>query len=247
MKFQAHLLIKFSGERILTATYLIDRYPTPILDHKTPFEALIRKPPSYSHLRVFGCLCFAFTLKSQKDKFSAKAIKCIFIDYPFGKKACTLFYLTSHKIIHSRDVHFYEHVFPYQTITSDSSSPSVMSPSLSSSPSDDELYATTHSDIPPFETSPSNVPATDIRSISPMSISSIPPTTNESSSISTSPNESSSPTSSASSSPPIPDPPVISRPTRTRILPARYHEYAGLPSSTVVSNSSLSFSQLFVL
>lgn len=53
---------------------------TPILNNKSLYE------PSYSHLEVFGHLCFASTLSQHRSKFDARARKCVFIRYPTGVK-----------------------------------------------------------------------------------------------------------------------------------------------------------------
>lgn len=59
LRFQASLPLQYWGECVLTVTYLINRLSTPILQNRTPFEVLFQKPPSYDHLKVFGCLAFA--------------------------------------------------------------------------------------------------------------------------------------------------------------------------------------------
>ncbi|KAL0322510.1 UNVERIFIED_CONTAM: Retrovirus-related Pol polyprotein from transposon TNT 1-94 [Sesamum angustifolium] len=81
LMFQASLPIKFWGDAILTATYLINRTPTKVLNWQTPFEMLYGRPPQYGHLRTFGSLCYATDITPHKAKFHSRALKCILIGY----------------------------------------------------------------------------------------------------------------------------------------------------------------------
>lgn len=77
--FQAHLPVRFLGEGIMAATYLINRTLSVLLKGKTPYELLYDAAPDYAHLRVFGSLCFARRVSRDHDKFQEKSIRRMFL------------------------------------------------------------------------------------------------------------------------------------------------------------------------
>ncbi|XP_074314693.1 uncharacterized protein LOC141649926 [Silene latifolia] len=116
LRFQANLPIDFWGECVLTAAYLINRTPTKLLNGRTPYELLYGHQPNFDNLRVFGCLAYAHNKQRPKDKFNERGTRCLFIGYPKHKKGWRLYNLKTRKFFESRDVIFYEHVFPYNEL-----------------------------------------------------------------------------------------------------------------------------------
>ncbi|MCF8704093.1 hypothetical protein L3055_11205, partial [Corynebacterium sp. MC-02] len=81
MLSMAKLPKPFWGEAVRAACYLINRSPSVPLDFKVPEKLWSGKDPSYSHLRVFGCLAYAHVSKELKQKLDARTTPCIFIGY----------------------------------------------------------------------------------------------------------------------------------------------------------------------
>ncbi|MFS7910246.1 putative RNA-directed DNA polymerase [Helianthus anomalus] len=112
--FQSGIPLKFWSECILTSSYLINRTPSSVLNGGSPYELLFGFKPSLNHLKIFGCLCF-FTILTNNDKLEERAEKCVFMGYSNYKKGYKVWSLDQRKFIFSRDVSFYENVFPYKT------------------------------------------------------------------------------------------------------------------------------------
>nr|GEV64818.1 retrovirus-related Pol polyprotein from transposon TNT 1-94 [Tanacetum cinerariifolium] len=94
---QLHAQLSFMGDCVITATYLINRFPTAVLQFKTPYEVLLNSEPIYEQLRVFGYLAVASNPSRIADKFEARGVPCLFFGYPQGYKMLNL-------LIHTRFV-----------------------------------------------------------------------------------------------------------------------------------------------
>ncbi|GKC48116.1 putative RNA-directed DNA polymerase, partial [Tanacetum coccineum] len=105
--------LRFWSDCVLTVVYLISRLLSLVLKGKCPYELVFKKKPSLSHLRCFGCLCFS-TVLNNHDKLSFKSEKCVLIGYSSVKKAYKLLSLDTRNVFFSRDVKFYETVFPFK-------------------------------------------------------------------------------------------------------------------------------------
>ena len=101
----------FWAEALSTAVYLRNRSPTSALKGKTPFEAREGKKPNVSHLKSFGCTCYAHIPKDERKKLDSKSKKCILLGYGDCVKGYRVYDISRSKVIHSRDVIFNEHEF----------------------------------------------------------------------------------------------------------------------------------------
>ena len=119
LRFQAYLPFKFWGDCILTSAHIINRIPTSNLSIKSPYELLFSKAPPYHHLKVFGYLFFfSSNLLSNRTKFDARSVPCLFLGYPHGIKGYKLLNLSNKSVFISRNVVFHEHIFPFSFPTS---------------------------------------------------------------------------------------------------------------------------------
>ena len=77
-------------EAVATAVYLINRLSTKILGMKTPLQILSSltdiPTPLTLPLKIFGCSVYVHVPKHERSKFSACALKCIFLGYGINQK-----------------------------------------------------------------------------------------------------------------------------------------------------------------
>ena len=94
---------------------MINKLPTPILSHDSPFQKLFGCTPDSHFLKTFGCTCFPHLRPYNSHKLQFRSSKCLFLGYSSTHKG----YLCLHpfgKIYISRNVIFNEHEFPYSEL-----------------------------------------------------------------------------------------------------------------------------------
>ncbi|GAA0138952.1 hypothetical protein LIER_42558 [Lithospermum erythrorhizon] len=109
----------------MCANYYISNKQVSIafFEYKSPFQLLFDKEPSYQHLKSFGCLCYAVNHAPGRTKFDSRSQPCIFIGYPFGKKAYKLYDLTTRTVLSSKDVTFHKSCYPFHHVSLPTNSP----------------------------------------------------------------------------------------------------------------------------
>jgi hypothetical protein len=113
MMHHARLPSRFWVECFSTATFLINRLPSPNLNMESPFFRLFGKHPDYSTFRVLGCKCFPYLGDYRQDKLSPKSLPCVFIGYRTEHKGYKCLYPPTGRIYISRHVVFDEEVLPF--------------------------------------------------------------------------------------------------------------------------------------
>ncbi|PNX72737.1 retrovirus-related Pol polyprotein from transposon TNT 1-94, partial [Trifolium pratense] len=110
---QASLPAKFWSYAFLTAAYLINRLPTPTLNMNTPYHILFHRPPNYTKLKTFGCLCFPWLKPYTQNKLEPRSEPCVFLGYSLTQSAYICYNFKNHKTYVSRHVQFIENTFPF--------------------------------------------------------------------------------------------------------------------------------------
>jgi len=109
---QSGLSSKYWVDSFLTAIFLINRLPSPVLQHDSPFSKLMKRAPNYTILRTFGCLCYPLLRPYANHKLSFRSKPCIFIGYGGNQKGYRCPDPTTNKVYLSRSVIFDETHFP---------------------------------------------------------------------------------------------------------------------------------------
>ncbi|PKU88027.1 Retrovirus-related Pol polyprotein from transposon TNT 1-94 [Dendrobium catenatum] len=140
---------KYWPDAVLTATYLINRIPSPNTDNVSPYELLNHKAPSYAHLRTFGSACFPLIPANARHKLQPKAQLCVFLGYSDNYKGYKCCDLHNNKIIFSRHVTFDENCFPFLNSSSNHNTENVQISPLFLTPTSVYQPGTSHTSHTP--------------------------------------------------------------------------------------------------
>nr|ABG22485.1 retrotransposon protein, putative, Ty1-copia subclass [Oryza sativa Japonica Group] len=123
------------AEALLTSNHVLNRVPNRNKD-KTPYEIWIRRKPSLSYLRTWGCLAKVNIPITKKRKLGPKSVDCVFLGYAHHNIAYRFLIVKSEvpdmhvgTIMESRDATFFENFFPMKDAHSSLSQPSEVIPS----------------------------------------------------------------------------------------------------------------------
>ncbi|GJS04403.1 retrovirus-related pol polyprotein from transposon TNT 1-94 [Tanacetum coccineum] len=113
MLFNAHVPASYWVDAFTTATFIINRLPTPLLKNKSPFELLFNQHPQYDNFRTYGCQVFPYLRDYSQHKLEPRSIPCIFIGYSLQHKGYRCLDPTTSRVFVTRHARFNETVFPF--------------------------------------------------------------------------------------------------------------------------------------
>jgi len=100
------------------ATYMLTILPRNNLSNHSPNQLLYHRDPSWTHLRVFGGLCYPLFPSTTINKLQTRSTPCVFLGYPLNHRGYKCFDLSHRKIIIPRHVIFDETQFPFSQLSS---------------------------------------------------------------------------------------------------------------------------------
>ncbi len=99
----------FWAEALVTAAYVRNRVTIRSLQRKkTSFTYGLGKPPTYSHLRVFGSRCWNKIIHPSLQSLDDRACKAVMLGYATNQNAYKLWDTNKEEIVVSCDVKFQE-------------------------------------------------------------------------------------------------------------------------------------------
>nr|GEU35882.1 hypothetical protein [Tanacetum cinerariifolium] len=115
--FQASLPSTFCVEALYMSVHVLNLLPTTTLSYRAPFELLYWFFPTYTYLRVFGCLCSNLSFTS-KHKLSPRSAACVYLGPSSDHRGSRCLDLITQRVHISHHVTFDEDHFPYSSFHS---------------------------------------------------------------------------------------------------------------------------------
>jgi len=106
---------RFWCEALSTVVHLINQLSSQVLNNDSPFLRLFGKPPNYSNLRTFGCVCYVHLQPPERTKLTTQYVKCVFLGYSAHQKCFICYDPYLHRIRVSRNVIFQEDTYFFTT------------------------------------------------------------------------------------------------------------------------------------
>ena len=109
----AHAPLNSWGFSVMTAVHLINRLPSITLKLQSPINILEGLYPTVRlktdlPIRIFGCVVYVHNPTYKKNKWSQKALKCVFLGYSTTQKGYKAYHPITRKYLVSKDVCFDE-------------------------------------------------------------------------------------------------------------------------------------------
>lgn len=110
---EASMPLKYWDQAFLAALYLINRLPSKVIQNMIPLEHLLGRQVDYNSLRVFGCACWPNLRPYNSHKLQFRSKRCVNHGFSNLHKGYKCLDVSTGRIYVSRDVIFYEEVFPF--------------------------------------------------------------------------------------------------------------------------------------
>ena len=107
LMLDTHVPKSYWGDALLTATYLINRMPSRVLDFKTPLEVLSPPLSASKGLSESFWVCLLCPCSWSYSKLDPRALKCVFVGYSPTQKGYKCYHPPSKKQFVSMDVTFF--------------------------------------------------------------------------------------------------------------------------------------------
>lgn len=141
--------LKFWDQAFLAAVYLINRFPSKVIDGATPLERIFGGTVDYNSLQVFGCACWPNLRPYNSHKLEFRSKQCVNLGFSNMHKGYKCLDIGTEHIYISRDAVFDEDIFPFSSLHANAGARLcfellLLPPSLLTSPILGDLHSHNH-------------------------------------------------------------------------------------------------------